>query len=769
METGMKKKARLKSYTMRLAFSIAAVLVLLMIVLSVLSSHIFEKAFNDEIEQYTLNKLEFVQKAVDTNYFSVAERSCLTILGQPVGNAVNELFYRTVEQNHNLVVSVCESLQAQRLKLMDFSESISVYYPLSNVMISSGTGIYYLGESSADGWIRDKEWIDLAQKNEGGYNAWLGLRSVRKTGSQQNVFTYVCKGPRVRQDTYGLLALNIDERVIRSALDEAMLSSKGTLILVDQRGTVISHPEQGQIYHSMEGEEWFTSIVGQSRFTGSFYINNSEMVVSAVKSNYLDMYYVYLVGTETYYQPSALVNRTLMIILICFLFAGIAFAACCAYINAAPVRQLGKKAQEVYSHYATGTSAEVTDLDQIEGIFDEMDSRLRYLDSVITENRSVVKNTVLTNLLLGREAAGKNPEPLIRFAGIAFEESCFEVIVVRVSTGGLSVSAEYAADVIFAAVSEFIAKIDIAKAAVMIDQKTVSVILNPPNENAAENFPERLAEHLSGLIRIPEVLIPFHIGVGLSCSAIERLSDSFRDAVKALAYSELLPERVIFRYSDFSGREGSVPKELIESVTKSLRKENAAFNEITQLKEYLRNVGSIDAYQKTKVQIVEQIERLLSRYGPKRDAKQLVQTAKTLQNAENLEEFMDGIEAVLQNSSEINPANLLYTTKAKEYTQKHLNTPLSAEEMSRMLNISSSHFSRVFKSTCGENYSEYVARIRMEEAIRMMNETDLPVRTIAEKIGYGENISYFSRKFKSIYGITPSEYRKEKTLSDPHF
>ena len=97
-----------------------------------------------------------------------------------------------------------------------------------------------------------------------------------------------------------------------------------------------------------------------------------------------------------------------------------------------------------------------------------------------------------------------------------------------------------------------------------------------------------------------------------------------------------------------------------------------------------------------------------------------------------------------------------------------MNMPLSAEEMARMLNISSSHFSRVFKNTCGENYSEYVARIRMEEAIRMMNKTNLPVRTIAEKIGYGENIGYFSRKFKSIYGITPSEYRKEKTLNDSH-
>lgn len=768
METGIKKNARLKSYTMRLAFSIAAVLVLLMIALSMLSSYIFEKTFNDEIEQYTLNKLEFVQKAVDTNYFSVAERSCLTILGQPTGNAVNELFYCTVEQNHNLVVSVYESLQAQRLKLLDFSESISVYYPLSDIMISSGTGVYYLGESGADGWIRDREWIDLAQKTEGGCNGWLGLRSVKKTGSQRNVFTYVCKGPRVQKETHGLLALNIDERVIRSALNEAMLSSKGTLILVDRGGTILSHPEQEQIYDTIAEEEWFTSIVGQSQFTGSFHINDSEMVVSAVKSNYLDMYYVYLVGTETYYQPSALVNRTLMIILACFLCAGIAFAACCAYINAAPIRQLGKKAQEIYSHYARGASPEVTDPDQIEGIFDEMDSHLRYLDNVITENRSVVKNTVLTNLLLGKTTADRNPELLIRFAGITFEESCFEVVAVRVSTGVLSVSGEYATDVIFAAISELVSKIDMAKAAVMIDQKTVSVIMNSPDENAAEEFSERLAEHLNGLIRIPEVLIPFHIGVGLSYPALEKLSASFHDAVKALAYSELLPERVIFRYSDFSERKASVPRELIESVTRSLRKENIAFGEIAELKEYLRSVGSIDAYQKTKAQIVDQIEKLISRYGSKKDAKQLVQTTKALQNAENLEEFMDGIEAVLQNSSEINPANLLYTTRAKEYTQNHLNMPLSAEEMARMLNISSSHFSRVFKNTCGENYSEYVARIRMEEAIRMMNKTNLPVRTIAEKIGYGENVGYFSRKFKSIYGITPSEYRKEKTLNDSH-
>ncbi|MDD6174213.1 MAG: helix-turn-helix domain-containing protein, partial [Firmicutes bacterium] len=714
--------------------------------------------------------LEFVQKAVDTNYFSVAERSCLTILGQPTGNVVNELFYTTVDQNHNLVVSVYKSLQAQQVKLLDFSESISVYYPLSDIMISTGTGVYYLNESGADEWVRDKEWIRLAQENSSGHNGWQGLRSIEKTalpGNSLNVFTYVCNGPKLQQGTRGLLALNIDERVIRSALDEAMLSSKGTLILVDRSGNILSHPEQERLYSSIAEEPWFESVIGQDQFTSSFRIDDSEMVVSAVRSNYLDMHYVYLVGTETYYQPSALVNRTLKIILICFLFAGIAFAACCAYISAAPIRQLGRKAQEVYGH-AKGARPEVTDLDQIEDIFDEMDSQLRYLDNVITENRSVVKNTVLTNLLLGNTTADRNSESLIRFAGITFEEGFFAVAAVRVSKGVLAVSAEYAADVIFAAVSEFISQIDAARAAVMIDQTTVGVIMNSSQEHAAEEATEQLAEHLSGLIRIPEVLIPFHIGVGQNYPALEELSVSFRDAVEALSYAELLPDRVIFRYSEFSQRASSVPRELVEAVTGSLKKENAEFGGITELKEYLRSAGSIEVYRKTKAQIVDEIEKLISRYGSKKDAKQLVQMTKALQNAENLDEFTDGIEAILQNSSEINPANLLYTSRAKEYTQNHLNAPLSAEEMARMLNISSSHFSRVFKSTCGENYSEYVARIRMEEAVRMIRETNLPVRTIAEAIGYGENIGYFSRKFKSIYGITPSEYRREQALNDPH-
>lgn len=58
---------------------------------------------------------------------------------------------------------------------------------------------------------------------------------------------------------------------------------------------------------------------------------------------------------------------------------------------------------------------------------------------------------------------------------------------------------------------------------------------------------------------------------------------------------------------------------------------------------------------------------------------------------------------------------------------------------------------------------EYVQRIRMEEAKRLLCETELPVRVIAENIGYGDNHSYFGKRFKAACGVTPGEYRKKES------
>lgn len=73
--------------------------------------------------------------------------------------------------------------------------------------------------------------------------------------------------------------------------------------------------------------------------------------------------------------------------------------------------------------------------------------------------------------------------------------------------------------------------------------------------------------------------------------------------------------------------------------------------------------------------------------------------------------------------------------------------------------VNRSHLSRVFKQKTGETFNEYLTRIRIQNACRMLREERYSVTEIAFLVGYQDN-RYFSQVFFRIMQLTPSEYRK---------
>ncbi|MEC0270116.1 helix-turn-helix transcriptional regulator, partial [Paenibacillus anseongense] len=61
-------------------------------------------------------------------------------------------------------------------------------------------------------------------------------------------------------------------------------------------------------------------------------------------------------------------------------------------------------------------------------------------------------------------------------------------------------------------------------------------------------------------------------------------------------------------------------------------------------------------------------------------------------------------------------------------------------------------------------FIDYLVRIRLEEAQRLLLMTDLPVQTIAERVGYVHVIS-FHRAFKNALGIPPGDFRKKTEVN----
>lgn len=86
----------------------------------------------------------------------------------------------------------------------------------------------------------------------------------------------------------------------------------------------------------------------------------------------------------------------------------------------------------------------------------------------------------------------------------------------------------------------------------------------------------------------------------------------------------------------------------------------------------------------------------------------------------------------------------------------------SLEDAAMLVGMSSSHLSRTFKEKNGIGFSELLMQVRMGKASEMLADVRCKSYEVAYEVGY-DNPKNFSRAFKSYYGKSPSEYRKEKT------
>lgn len=91
--------------------------------------------------------------------------------------------------------------------------------------------------------------------------------------------------------------------------------------------------------------------------------------------------------------------------------------------------------------------------------------------------------------------------------------------------------------------------------------------------------------------------------------------------------------------------------------------------------------------------------------------------------------------------------------------KKFRNPELSVESICGELHVSTSYFSKIFKQETGGTFINYLISRRMEEAKKLLLQTDYKSQTIGAMVGYPEP-NYFSYVFKKNCGISPVKYRK---------
>ena len=101
-------------------------------------------------------------------------------------------------------------------------------------------------------------------------------------------------------------------------------------------------------------------------------------------------------------------------------------------------------------------------------------------------------------------------------------------------------------------------------------------------------------------------------------------------------------------------------------------------------------------------------------------------------------------------------------TRVVKVINEHIDDPnLNVELIADKVGISRVHFYRKMKELTGQSPRDFLKSIRLKEAARLLTEKHYDITTVCVETGF-KNLSSFSTSFKSVYGVSPTEYAKTK-------
>lgn len=266
--------------------------------------------------------------------------------------------------------------------------------------------------------------------------------------------------------------------------------------------------------------------------------------------------------------------------------------------------------------------------------------------------------------------------------------------------------------------------------------------------------------------------ITFSAGIGRLYSDFYRLSLSYREASLALDFKLWAGKRVIIPYNDIENtqsghlffhpdydgfitilRSGSLEKvnDFIDKIFRAFKAKEYASRSFL----HLTMLGLINQMIRCLMEFNISFEEV---FRPSFDPFQEVNSLETLSDMENWfrELTRNTITYIHQHKQDVSKN---FVEKAKIYLEKNYTDPtLNLTKVAENVYVSSCYLSHLFKEITGSTVIEYLNKIRIKAAKKMLKETQLKVYEIAEQAGFND-YHYFGIVFKKITGLSPLEYR----------
>nr|WP_330387867.1 response regulator [Natronincola peptidivorans] len=278
--------------------------------------------------------------------------------------------------------------------------------------------------------------------------------------------------------------------------------------------------------------------------------------------------------------------------------------------------------------------------------------------------------------------------------------------------------------------------------------------------NAAITYAKSIAKRLR-----PIVSIPYKIGIGKSYD-IDYFSQSANEAYIAVSISN---QDTVIHYEDVQLPSSSIDiypaskeKMLIHKIlTGNMEEALGVFEEI-----YWWMTGHYEMdVDKVKSKLIELLI-LIQRSIPQiMNSSSIIEENYLLQivKINSMEElklsysnYLKTTILNLEDSKEKEIKGLI--TKAIKYIDKNLHKNINLNDVAEDMNMSYHYFSRFFKESIGKNFVDYLTDLRIQKSKEILKDVTVNIKEVCFMVGYSDP-NYFSKIFKKVTGMTPTEYR----------
>lgn len=747
--------------------AIAILMFIAILIVGYISYSISYSALTDQISNEKINTLTQTRNTADISLKEIEK----VFIAESINQQLLKFTISPFGEDSNIIKRIVNNLVNVK-NSNKFIFSIYVYMPGQNTIVTTEDGYWNINS------FYDFSWIEHIKKDND--SSWISTRNIKTfSGEELGVITYVTPIPFEENidKSYNLLVVNINEKELLKLIQDHNSLTSGISCIIDSEGKVIAHNDKSLLGKELKYDVGIINRI-QNEKNASFTFNASDgrYLVSHVRSEYNKWNYISIIPEKQIIRPILYLRlMSIIVAVICIILGLIA-----AYIVSSriyrPISETILSAKKYVTEVGTliGEKDSKNEMDFLNATIRQIAEKNKNLSNTMQKNETVLKEGFVLDLLLSSCLDEIQLENKLKQFNISFSYPNFYVIVILIDRFSYF-SKEYTEkdrSLFYFGIkniSEEIINSNYYGIMVQTDKEKFAAVLNCACElESVIAIAEKIKENVKSIFGFK-----ITVGVSNTFSTPNEIGYMYNEALSyAKSRIVLGGDRVISKGQiTFCGN---------DSILVSSSKEEQIFNNIKQgnINEAIKNIDKvINIIKKEPGYPQEEVHQFF--YSILYTSiKAVNENGWSISDifGDNYSLYRDLIEndTIFDINIWINEILIRmshFITEKKEsknysliesilnYMHVNYNKDISLNSMADYVSLSTPYLSKLFKSETGENFLEYLTKIRIEKSKVLLRDPDFRITTISEKVNFG-NAQNYIRIFKKYEGMTPGQYRE---------